>query len=60
VKKVRAAGAGTIYWTINQSEYIDAFLKASHPDGIISARASLVFHRYQTIGTPPPIREPAE
>jgi glycerophosphoryl diester phosphodiesterase len=60
VKKVRAAGAGTIYWTINQSEYIDAFLKASHPDGIISARAALVFHRYQTIGTPPPIREPAQ
>jgi glycerophosphoryl diester phosphodiesterase len=57
VKKVRAAGAGTIYWTINQSEYIEEFLKASHPDGIISARASLVFHRYQTIGTPPPPRD---
>ncbi len=59
VEKVRReAGAGVIYWTINQSEYIDAFLKASHPDGIISARAALVFHHYQTIGTPPPIRMP--
>jgi glycerophosphoryl diester phosphodiesterase len=57
VEKVRReAGAGVIYWTINQSEYIEAFLKASHPDGIISARAALVFHRYQTIGTVPPMR----
>jgi glycerophosphoryl diester phosphodiesterase len=57
VEKVRReAGAGVIYWTINQSEYIEAFLKASHPDGIISARAALVFHKYQTIGTVPPPR----
>jgi glycerophosphoryl diester phosphodiesterase len=56
VKKVRAAGAGVIYWTINQSEFIDAFLKDAHPDGIITARAALVFHHYQTLGTPPPVR----
>jgi glycerophosphoryl diester phosphodiesterase len=60
VKKVRAAGAGTIYWTINQSEFIDAFLKDAHPDGIITARAALVFHHYQTLGTPPPLRGTAE
>ncbi|HEX6277991.1 MAG TPA: glycerophosphodiester phosphodiesterase [Polyangiaceae bacterium] len=60
VKKVRAAGAGTIYWTINQSDFIDAFLTQAHPDGIITARAALVFHHYQTLGTPPPIRGTAE
>jgi glycerophosphoryl diester phosphodiesterase len=54
VKRVRAAGALTIYWTINQSDFIDEFLMRAQPNGIISARASLLFYRYQTIGTPPP------
>jgi hypothetical protein len=45
---------GTIFWTINQSEFIDRFLMDAHPNGIISARASLVFFRYQTLGTVPP------
>jgi glycerophosphoryl diester phosphodiesterase len=54
VRRLRAAGAGTVYWTINQSEFIDEFLKQAQPNGIISARASLLFYRYQTIGTPPP------
>lgn len=60
VQRVRAAGAGTIFWTINQSDFIDAFLTASHPNGIISARAALLFYRYQTIGTPPPEVERAQ
>jgi hypothetical protein len=54
VNKVQAAGAGTIYWTINQSEFITEFLTRAHPNGIISARTSMVFYRYQTIGVPPP------
>lgn len=54
VQKVRDAGAGTIFWTINQSEFINQFLIDAHPNGIISARAALLFFRYQTIGTPPP------
>ena len=53
VQRVREGGAMTVYWTINQSEFIDEFLKRAHPNGIISARASLLFYRYQTIGTPP-------
>jgi glycerophosphoryl diester phosphodiesterase len=56
VRKVQAAGAGVIYWTINQSDFMDAFLTKAKPDGIITARAALLFHHYQTIGTPPPIR----
>ncbi|HEX6766649.1 MAG TPA: glycerophosphodiester phosphodiesterase [Polyangiaceae bacterium] len=55
VAKVRAAGARTVFWTINQSEFIDEFLKTSHPDGIITARAALLFHHYQTLGEPPPV-----
>jgi glycerophosphoryl diester phosphodiesterase len=57
VQKVQGAGAITIFWTINQSDFIDDFLTQAKPDGIISARASLLFHHYQTIGTPPPPRD---
>ncbi len=53
VRKVQDAGAITIFWTINQSEFIDRFLKDARPNGIITARAALLFYRYQTIGTPP-------
>jgi glycerophosphoryl diester phosphodiesterase len=59
VKKVQGAGSGVIYWTVNQSDFIDAFLTRAQPDGMISSRAALVFHQYQTIGTPPPLRQGA-
>jgi glycerophosphoryl diester phosphodiesterase len=55
VNKVRAGGAITIFWTINQSDFINEFLTSAHPNGIISARSALLFHRYQKIGTPPPL-----
>ncbi len=56
VQMVRESGAGTVFWTINQSEFIDQFLTDAKPNGIITARAALLFYRYQTIGTvPPPI-----
>jgi len=57
VEKLREAGAATVYWTINQSDFIDEFLTQAQPDGIISSRSALLFHRYQTIGTPPPLTE---
>ena len=55
VQKVRAGGAVTVFWTINQSDFINEFLMRAQPNGIISARASLLFHRYQKIGVPPPL-----
>jgi glycerophosphoryl diester phosphodiesterase len=54
VRRLQDADIGTIFWTINQSEFIDRFLMDARPNGIISARAALVFFRYQTLGTPPP------
>jgi len=57
VERVKAAGAGVVFWTINQSEFVDAFLTMAKPNGIITSRAALVFHRYQSIGTPPTARE---
>jgi glycerophosphoryl diester phosphodiesterase len=56
VQTVRADGGITIFWTINQSEFINEFLTVGQPDGIITARASLLFHRYQQIGITPPVR----
>ncbi len=53
VSRLRDAGALTIFWTLNQSDFIDAFLTQSKPNGIITARTALVFTRYQAIGTPP-------
>jgi hypothetical protein len=53
VQKLREHGIGTIFWTINESEFIEGFLTTSKPDGIISARAALLFHTYQLIGTVP-------
>jgi hypothetical protein len=60
VERLRDAGAGTIFWTINQSEFVDEFLVRARPNGIISSRAALLFYRYQTVGTPPEPREPEE
>jgi glycerophosphoryl diester phosphodiesterase len=53
VEKLRQAGAMTVFWTINQTDFIDQYLKRSMPNGIISSRAALLFHRYQKYGTPP-------
>ncbi len=54
VQKVRDGGGKTIFWTINESEFIEGFLTTSVPDGIITARAALLFQTYQLIGTVPP------
>ncbi|HEY3237541.1 MAG TPA: glycerophosphodiester phosphodiesterase family protein [Polyangiaceae bacterium] len=53
VQKLRDHGIGTIFWTINESEFIEGFLTTSKPNGIISARAALLFQTYQLIGTVP-------
>jgi glycerophosphoryl diester phosphodiesterase len=55
VQTVRAGGAGTVFWTINQMDFIDEFLELAQPNGIISSRPAMLFHRYQKIGTPPPL-----
>ena len=52
-----AGGGVTIFWTINQSDFIDEWLTRSEPEGIITSRSSLLFHRYQKIGVPPPPRD---
>jgi hypothetical protein len=54
VRMLREHGVLTLFWTINQSDFIDDFLTEAKPNGIITARASTLFYRYQTIGSVPP------
>jgi len=55
VLKVRAAGKRTFFWTLNQTDFVDEFLQQAQPDGILTGRAAMVFHRYQEIGVTPPL-----
>jgi glycerophosphoryl diester phosphodiesterase len=55
VKRLQDKGVATIFWTINQSEFIKDFLVQANPHGIVSARAAMLFYLYQTVGTPPPV-----
>lgn len=54
VQMVRDHGAITIFWTINQSDFMKDFLEQAKPNGIITGRASTLFYLYQTMGTVPP------
>ncbi|HWP05982.1 MAG TPA: hypothetical protein VNN72_09580, partial [Polyangiaceae bacterium] len=54
VQMVREHGAITIFWTINQSDFMKDFLQQAVPNGIITGRASTLFYLYQTMGTVPP------
>lgn len=53
VQKLREHDIGTIFWTINESEFIEGFLTTSKPDGIITARAATLFQLYQLVGSVP-------
>jgi len=54
VQMLRDHGVITIFWTINQSDFMKEFLEQAKPNGIITGRASTLFYLYQTIGTVPP------
>jgi hypothetical protein len=53
VQGLQNEGRAVVYWTIDQAEYIDLFLVDGRPNGIVSGRPALLFHRYQTLGTVP-------
>jgi glycerophosphoryl diester phosphodiesterase len=54
VELVRAGGAGVIYWTLNDDNFIRQFLQASNPDGAITSRTGLLMYLYQKAGQVPP------
>jgi glycerophosphoryl diester phosphodiesterase len=56
VKEVRKAGARVIYWTLNDDHFMEQFLRATNPDGAITARTALLMYLYQKQGqVPPPV-----
>lgn len=59
VKTVRASGARVIYWTLNDDNFINEFLRASNPDGAITSRTGLLMYLYQKRGqVPPEVEDP--
>ena len=47
VKAVRASGSSVFFWTMNDLRYLDYYLVNSRPDGIVTDRPGLLFHRAQ-------------
>jgi glycerophosphoryl diester phosphodiesterase len=58
VQALQGEGRAVVYWTIDEAEYLDLFLVDGQPNGIVTARPALLFHRYQTLGTVPRERTP--
>lgn len=47
VKSLQSVGKSVYFWTINDQTLIDLYMTAVHPDGIISDRMGLSYHRAQ-------------
>ena len=58
VRGLQDEGRSVVYWSIDEADYMDLFLTAGRPNGMLSSRPGLLFHRYQTLGTVPPIGPP--
>ena len=54
VEQVRSLGGRVVYWTLNDDNFIDAFLSKTNPDGAITSRTGLLMYLYQTLGVVPP------
>lgn len=54
VRALQDEGRSVVYWSIDEADFIDLFLTAATPNGMLSSRPGLLFHRYQTVGTVPP------
>ncbi len=57
VRAFQSEGRSVVYWSVDEADYMDLFLTTGMPNGMLSSRPALLFHRYQTLGTVPP-RDP--
>jgi glycerophosphoryl diester phosphodiesterase len=48
-KALKAEGHAVVYWTIDELEYIDLFLREGRPNGMLSNRPGLLQHRVQSL-----------
>jgi glycerophosphoryl diester phosphodiesterase len=53
VRALQEEGRSVVYWSIDEPDFMDLFLTAGKPNGMLSGRPGLLFHRYQTVGTVP-------
>jgi glycerophosphoryl diester phosphodiesterase len=58
VRALQAENRFVMYWTIDDPTFIDLYLRQAKPNGILTDRPGLVFHRFQTLGTLPPKERP--
>jgi len=54
VAQLQAEGRAVAFWTLDEADFVDMFLREAKPNALLTNRPGLVFHRYQMIGTPPP------
>jgi glycerophosphoryl diester phosphodiesterase len=54
VAALQAEGRGVLYWALDESEYIDAFLTQGKPNALLSDRPGLVRQRFEVVGVVPP------
>ncbi len=54
VGALQAEGRGVVYWSLDESEYIDAFLTLGHPNALLSDRPGLVRQRFEVLDVPLP------
>jgi glycerophosphoryl diester phosphodiesterase len=58
VQALQAENRAVMYWTIDDPTYVDLYLRQAKPNGILSDRPGMVFHRFQTLGRFAPDRIP--
>lgn len=56
VAALQAEGRAVTFWTIDDQEFIDQYLRSTTANGMVTNRPGLVFHRYQMLGKLPPDR----
>jgi glycerophosphoryl diester phosphodiesterase len=53
VRALQLEGRAVMFWTIDDAAYVDLYLKQARPNGILTDRPGMVFHRFQTLGVYP-------
>jgi glycerophosphoryl diester phosphodiesterase len=53
VQAAQASGLRVAFWTLDEPEFIDAFLRDATPNGILTDRPMLVVNRFELVGTAP-------
>lgn len=52
VADLQARGKRVFFWTIDEVEYLDLFVREARPDGVLTDRAGLLLHRFHTLYAP--------